>query len=80
VIWLASPSQSRRSSLAHGALKIAGRSRYPDMPLEAEAVNSALHHPPFAHHRLNLLPPAEENQRPAPRSSRVFNAIDVERT
>ena len=30
MIWLPSPSQSRRLSLAHGALKIAGRrSEYP---------------------------------------------------
>ena len=44
-----------------------------DMPLEAEAVEQRLlHHPPFAHHRPNLLHPTEENQRPAPRSSGVF--------
>src|ERR1700733_7677141 len=44
-----------------------------DMPLKVEAVEQRLlHHPPFAHHRPNLLHPAEENQRPAPRSSRVF--------
>src|SRR5580698_8693863 len=44
-----------------------------DMPLEAEAVEQRLlHHPRFAHHRPNLLHPAEENQRQAPRSSRVF--------
>src|SRR5271154_1548702 len=44
-----------------------------DMPLKAEAVEQRLlHHPPFAHHRPNLLHPEEENQRPAPRSSRVY--------
>src|ERR1700722_2571251 len=43
------------------------------MPLEAEAVEQRLlHHPPLAHHRPNLLHLAEGNQRPAPRSSRVF--------
>jgi hypothetical protein len=31
-----------------------------------------LHHSPFAHHRPNLLHPAEENQRPAAQSSGVF--------
>ena len=40
-----------------------------NMPLEAEAVEQRLlHHPPFAHHRPNLLHPAEGNHRPAPRS------------
>jgi hypothetical protein len=44
-----------------------------DMPLKAEAVQQRLlHHPPFAHHRPNLLHPTEENQRTAPRSSGVF--------
>jgi hypothetical protein len=44
-----------------------------DMPLEAEAVEQRLlHHPPLAHYRPNLLHPAEENQRQAPQSSRVF--------
>src|SRR5580698_10346100 len=42
-------------------------------PLQTEAVEQRLlHHPPFAHHRPNLLHPAEENQRPAPQSSGVF--------
>jgi hypothetical protein len=41
-----------------------------NMPLEAEAVEQRLlHHPPFAHHRPNLLHPEEENQRPAPQSA-----------
>jgi hypothetical protein len=41
-----------------------------DPPLQTEAVKQRLlHHPPLAHHRPNLLHPAEENQRPAPRSS-----------
>jgi hypothetical protein len=44
-----------------------------DTPLEAEAVEQRLlHHPPLAHHRPNLLHPAEENRRPAPQSSGVF--------
>jgi hypothetical protein len=44
-----------------------------DMPLKAEAVEQRLlHHLPLAHHRPNLLLPAEENQRPAPQSSGVF--------
>jgi hypothetical protein len=44
-----------------------------DMPLKAEAVEKRLlHHPPLAHHRPNLLHPAEENQRTAPQSSGVF--------
>ena len=44
-----------------------------DMPLKAEAVEQRLlHHPPLAHHRPNLLHPAEGNQRPASRSSGVF--------
>jgi hypothetical protein len=44
-----------------------------DAPLKAEAVEQRLlHHPPFAHHRPNLLHPREENQRPAPQSSGVF--------
>jgi hypothetical protein len=43
------------------------------MPLKAEAVKQRLlHHPPLAHHRPNLLLQREQNQRPAPRSSRVF--------
>jgi hypothetical protein len=43
------------------------------MPLKAEAAEQhLLHQPRFAHHRLNLLHPTEENQRPAPRSSRAF--------
>jgi hypothetical protein len=43
------------------------------MPLKAEAVQQRLlHHPPFAHHRPNLLHPTEENQRTAPQSSGVF--------
>jgi hypothetical protein len=43
------------------------------MPLKAEAVKQRLlHHPPLAHHWPNLLLPGEENQRPAPGSSRVF--------
>jgi hypothetical protein len=43
------------------------------MPLKAEAVEQRLlHHPPFAHHRPNLLHPTEENQRTAPQSSGVF--------
>ena len=44
-----------------------------DMPLKAEAVEQRLlHHPPLAHHRPNLLLPAEGNQRPAPQSSGLF--------
>src|SRR3984957_13299405 len=44
-----------------------------DVPLEAEAVEQRLlHHPPLAHHRPTLLLQREENQRLAPRSSRVF--------
>jgi hypothetical protein len=44
-----------------------------DVPLKAEAVEQRLlHHPPFAHHRPNLLHPTEENQRTAPQSSGVF--------
>src|SRR6202046_127449 len=44
-----------------------------DMPLEAEAVEQRLlHHAPLAHHRPNLLIQTEENQRPAARSSGVF--------
>jgi hypothetical protein len=36
-----------------------------DMPLEAEAVEQCLlHHPPSAHHRPNLLHPAEEKSAP----------------
>src|SRR6516225_1419564 len=43
------------------------------MPLKAEAVEQRLlHHPPFAHHRPNLLCLGEGNQGPAPRSSRVY--------
>jgi hypothetical protein len=44
-----------------------------DVPVQTEAVEQRLlHHTPFAHHRPNLLHPAEENQRPAPRSSGAF--------
>jgi hypothetical protein len=44
-----------------------------DVPLQTEAIEQRLlHHPPHTHHRPNLLHPAEENQRPAPRSSGVF--------
>src|SRR5271170_6706461 len=44
-----------------------------NMPLEAEAEKQRLlHHPPLAHHRPNLLLQREENQRPVPRSSKVF--------
>jgi hypothetical protein len=44
-----------------------------DVALEAEAVKQRLlHHLRLAHHRPNLLRPAEENQRLAPRSSEVF--------
>src|SRR5208282_4110787 len=47
--------------------------RVGDVPLEAEAVKQRLlHHPPLAHHRPNLLFQREENQRPAPGSSGVF--------
>jgi hypothetical protein len=43
------------------------------VPLQAEAIEQRLlHHSPFAHHRPNLLHPAEENQRPAAQSSGVF--------
>ena len=43
------------------------------MPLKTEAVEKRLlHYPPLAHHRSNLLHPAEGNQRLAPRSSGVF--------
>ncbi len=43
------------------------------MPLKTEAVEQRLlHYPPLAHHRPNLLHPAEGNQRLAPRSSGVF--------
>jgi hypothetical protein len=46
-----------------------------DAPLKAEAVEQRLlHHPPLAHHRPNLLHPTEENQRTAPRSSRVLQS------
>ena len=41
-----------------------------DPPLQTEALEQRLlHHLPFAHHRPNLLHPAEENQRPAAESS-----------
>jgi hypothetical protein len=44
-----------------------------DMPLKTEAVEQRLlHHARLAHHRPNLLHPAEENQPPAPQSSGVF--------
>src|ERR1700722_15066207 len=44
-----------------------------DVPLETEAVEQRLlHHATLAHHRPNLLLQREGNQRPAPRSSRVF--------
>src|ERR1700678_4136066 len=44
-----------------------------DLTLEAETVKQRLlPHPPLAHHRPNLLLQREQNQRPAPRSSRVY--------
>jgi hypothetical protein len=44
-----------------------------DMTLKAEAVGQCLlHHPPFAHHRPNLLRQGEGNQWLAPGSSGVF--------
>jgi hypothetical protein len=72
--WLARPETNRggietgRSGRCGNAvtspeLRLAG---IRDMPLEAEAVEQCLlHHPSSAHHR-------PRNQRPAPRSSRVF--------
>ena len=52
-----------------------------DTPLKAEAVEQGLlHHPPLAHHRPNLLRPAEENQRTAREQAEFFNAIDEKQT
>jgi hypothetical protein len=44
-----------------------------DVPLEAEAIEQRLlHHPPFAHHRPNLLSQPQGNQRRTRQSSGVF--------
>jgi hypothetical protein len=43
------------------------------VPLQTEAVEQRLlHHPPFAHHRPNLLQPSRRESAPAPQSSGVF--------
>ncbi len=47
-----------------------------DVPFQAEAVEQRLlHHPPLAHHRPNLLPLGEGNQRRTRQSSEFFNKI-----
>jgi hypothetical protein len=70
VIRLEMPPDLRK---VHKTIDLAKQVTVRDVPLKAEAVKQRLlHYAPLAHHRPNLLLQREQNQRPALRSSRVF--------
>jgi len=67
----AQDAPSARSDRRNG--RSCAASDYPGHDARADALKQRLlHHPPLAHQRPNLLRPGEENQRPAPLSSGVF--------